>query len=92
MIKGNLFVERTPDHNHAGEPCEEDWGWIALSCTPKEGDHIRVWKDLDFQIVKVRSVMHRAVTLPLPELGQQEPTIWILASWETIDLTGYADR
>lgn len=91
MIKANLFVERLADNDQAAESIEEDWGWIALSCAPNTGDHIRVWRELDFHIFKVSKVMHRAIPLPPSELGQKEPLLWILANWETIDLTSYAN-
>ena len=94
MITANLIVSFLFDEDENGEQREEEWGGIGLSSAPMIGELIHVWHDHDYQIVRVKQVMHSAILHPLPdddlsEIRRKVPYLDIMAEWVTIDLTSY---
>lgn len=94
MIVANLLVRFTFDLDVDGQPREEEWGGIGLSSAPICGDLIHVWHGSDYQIVRVKQVIHYATLYPLPDdelssIRRNQPNLDVVAEWVTIDLTSY---
>lgn len=89
MISAYLNISSIPGAKPDDPGKDEEWGWVSLASAPSVGDYINVFHDHEFQIVRIKGIMHRAVKLPPPEFGRQEPTLEIEAEWVTIDLDRY---
>lgn len=74
------------------EEVNEQWGFVQFETLPTAGDYIHIWRDLDYQILRVTEVVHKVVPYPLPDDNEpaKKPSTLVLAEWVTVDLRPYA--
>ena len=89
MIAVYLFVVGIFNADGFQQDQSEEWGWIELACSPNIGDLIHTWHSHNFHVVRIKSIMHRAVLIPPSEIGLQKPSLEVEAEWVTIDLSSY---